>query len=214
MVEFGLDGKALSIEEKPEHPRSNYAVPGVYLYDNDVVAIARDLKPSARGEYEITDVNKEYLRRGTLKVNVLDRGTAWLDTGTFTSLMQAGLAGDAAHLGLGQFADREHRPGQLRLVEAVQEVALILQRIEPLEQLECAAAFAHADPVDPRVALLFGDALVPLRSATGRAHPHERSAPFPQRHVKIIPALAHLGLAHHPEVYAQIRAWCEEDEPT
>ena len=90
VVEFDEGSKVLSIEEKPVKPRTNYAVPGLYFYDNSVIRIARDLKPSARGEYEITDVNKEYLLRGQLKVNVLDRGTAWLDTGTFTSLMQAG----------------------------------------------------------------------------------------------------------------------------
>ena len=89
MVDFNEDGLALSIEEKPRNPKSSYAVPGLYFYDNNVVRISKSIKPSARGEYEITDVNNEYLKAGKLSVQVMDRGTAWLDTGTHASLLQA-----------------------------------------------------------------------------------------------------------------------------
>ena len=90
VVDFNSDGKAIDLQEKPEHPRSNFAIPGLYFYDNNVVEIASGLQPSARGEYEITDVNRAYLDKGLLHVEVLPRGTAWLDTGTFDSLLDAG----------------------------------------------------------------------------------------------------------------------------
>jgi glucose-1-phosphate thymidylyltransferase len=117
VVEFDTVEKVISIEEKPSEPKSNYAVPGLYFYDNSVVEIAKNLKPSARGEYEITDVNQEYLKRGQLTVSVFNRGTAWLDTGTFASLMQAG-----------QFVQvMEERQGQK--ISCIEEIAYRMRYI-------------------------------------------------------------------------------------
>lgn len=127
VVEFDADHRAVSLEEKPQNPKSNYAVPGLYFYDNNVVEIAENLKPSARGEYEITDVNKHYLAAGALQVRVMGRGYAWLDTGTFPSLMQAG-----------QFVQViEERQGLK--VGCIEEVAYRMKYISD-EQLEKLAA--------------------------------------------------------------------------
>ncbi|MFM1771024.1 MAG: Glucose-phosphate thymidylyltransferase [Bacteroidota bacterium] len=126
VVEFDESGKVISIEEKPQQPKSNYAVPGLYFYDNSVVEIAKNLKPSARGEYEITDVNQEYLKRGQLTVSVFNRGTAWLDTGTFASLMQAG-----------QFVQvMEERQGQK--ISCIEEIAYRMGYINKEQLIELA----------------------------------------------------------------------------
>ena len=123
VVEFNQEQKVTSIEEKPQKPKSNYAIPGLYFYDNKVIDIAQELQPSARGEYEITDVNKAYLTEGKLQVSILSRGTAWLDTGTFDSLMQAGTFVQLI----------EQRQGQK--IGCIEEVAYRMQYIQE-EQLE------------------------------------------------------------------------------
>jgi len=126
VVEFDENRTVVSIEEKPKNPKSNYAVPGIYFYDNDVVEIAKNIQPSQRGELEITDVNREYLKRGKLKVGVFDRGTAWLDTGTIQSLMQAG-----------QFVQViEERQGMK--IGAIEEVAYRMGYIDKQQLLEAA----------------------------------------------------------------------------
>ncbi|MES2380829.1 MAG: glucose-1-phosphate thymidylyltransferase RfbA [Bacteroidota bacterium] len=131
VVEFDENMNALSIEEKPAVPKSNYAVPGLYFYDNSVVEIAKNIKPSPRGEYEITDVNKVYLQQGKLKVGVLQRGTAWLDTGTFSSLMQAGqfvqVVEERQGLKIGCIEEIAYRMGYINKSELEREAQKLLK---------------------------------------------------------------------------------------
>ncbi len=131
VVEFDKNMKALSIEEKPEKPKSNYAVPGLYFYDNEVVEIAKNIKPSPRGELEITDINRVYLERGKLKVGVLQRGTAWLDTGTFNSLMQAGqfvqVVEERQGLKIGCIEEVAYRMGFIGKVELTREAQKLMK---------------------------------------------------------------------------------------
>lgn len=131
VVEFDKDGKAISIEEKPEKPKSRYAVPGIYFYDNEVVEIAKNIKPSNRGELEITDVNNAYLQKGKLSVSILDKGTAWLDTGTFKSLMQASNFVEAIEerqgLKVGSIEEVAYKMGYITKAEMKKQVKSLLK---------------------------------------------------------------------------------------